>query len=74
MQIRTLGRTGLEVGELSLGAAFVTRGEAGFEGTLPVVRRAMELGMTLADTSADYGDSEEALGWALEEVNVQRPA
>ncbi|HJP31913.1 MAG TPA: aldo/keto reductase [Candidatus Latescibacteria bacterium] len=68
MNMRTLGRTGLEVGELSLGAAFVTKGEDGFKGTLPVVRRALELGINLADTSADYGDSEEALGWALEEA------
>jgi len=68
MNKRILGRTGLEVSEMSLGAAFVTGGEDGFKGTLPVVRRALELGITLADTSADYGDSEEALGWALEEV------
>ena len=53
MKKRILGRTGLEVGELSLGAAFVTRGEDGFKGTLPVVRRALELGINLADTSAD---------------------
>ena len=68
MKKRILGRTGLEVGELSLGGAFVTGGEDGFEGSLPVVRRALELGINLADTSADYGDSEEALGWALEEI------
>jgi aryl-alcohol dehydrogenase-like predicted oxidoreductase len=68
MKKRILGRTGLEVGELSLGAAFVTGGEEGFRGALPVVRRALELGMTLADTSADYGDSEEALGRALHEI------
>ena len=68
MKQRALGRTGLKVGEPSLGGAFVTRGEKGFEGALPVVRRALELGMNLADTSADYGDSEEALGWALHEV------
>jgi len=69
MKKRILGRTGLEVGELSLGAAFVTGGEDGYKGTLPVVRRALELGINLADTSADYGDSEEALGWALSEVD-----
>jgi len=68
MKTRVLGRTGLEVGELSLGAAFVSGGPDGFRGALPVVRRALELGMNLADTSADYGDSEEALGWALHEV------
>ena len=69
MKKRILGRTGIEVGELSLGAAFVTGGEDGYKGTLPVVRRALELGINLADTSADYGDSEEALGWALSEVD-----
>ena len=70
MKKRILGRTGLEVGELSLGAAFVTRGEDGYKGSFPVVRRALELGINLADTSADYGDSEEALGWALSEVDT----
>ena len=64
MKKRVLGRTGLEVGELSLGAAFVTGGEEGVAGALPVVRRALELGMNLADTSADYGRSERALGGA----------
>jgi aryl-alcohol dehydrogenase-like predicted oxidoreductase len=68
MKKRILGRTGLEVGELSLGAAFITGGEAGFDGALPIVRRALELGMNLADTSADYGDSEEALGHALHAI------
>ena len=68
MKKRVLGRTGLEVGELSLGAAFVTAGEDGFKGCLPIVERALELGVNLADTSADYGDSEEGLGWALNEV------
>ncbi|MHC5057987.1 MAG: aldo/keto reductase [Planctomycetota bacterium] len=68
MRKRILGRTGLEVGELSLGAAFVTGGEEGSAGALPVVRRALELGMDLADTSADYGESERALGAALHEI------
>ena len=70
MKKRILGRTGLEVSELSLGAAFITRGETGFEGCLPVVQRALDLGMNLADTSADYGDSEEGLGWALHQLNA----
>lgn len=68
MKKRILGRTGLEVGELSLGAAFITRGEDGFNGAFTIVSRALELGMNLADTSADYGDSEEALGRALHEL------
>ena len=68
MNKRILGRTGLEVGELSLGAAFITAGQDGFKGSLPIVRRALDLGVDLADTSADYGDSEEGLGWALHEI------
>ena len=70
MKTRRLGKTGLQVGELSLGGAFVTGSEQGFDGALPVVRRALELGMNLADTSADYGDSEEALGKALDEIDA----
>jgi len=68
MKMRTLGRTGLKVSELALGAAFITGGEEGLAGATPVVRRALELGMNLADTSADYGPSEEALGKALHEI------
>ncbi len=68
MKQRVLGRTGLQVSELSLGAAFVSRGEAGADGATSIVRRALELGMSLADTSADYGDSEEVLGRALHEI------
>ena len=70
MRQRVLGRTGLEVSELNLGAAFVTRGEGGGDGATPIVRRALELGMNLADTSADYGNSEEALGRALHEIGA----
>lgn len=69
MKKRILGRTGLEVGELSFGAAWITCGESGFDGALPLVKRALDLGMNLADTSADYGDSEQALGHALHKIN-----
>jgi len=68
MKKRILGRTGLEISELSLGAAFIASGEDGLDGATPIVRRALELGMNLADTSADYGPSEEALGTALHEI------
>lgn len=68
MKKRPLGRTGLMVGELSLGAAFITGGPDGVRGATPIVRRALELGINLVDTSADYGDSEAALGAALDEL------
>ncbi len=57
--------------ELSLGAAFVTTGEAGFRGATPLIREALDLGLSLVDTSADYGDSEAAVGEALR--NEARP-
>jgi aryl-alcohol dehydrogenase-like predicted oxidoreductase len=69
MRTRTLGRTGIRVGELSLGTCFATGGPDGFRGAVPIVRRAFEGGITLVDTSADYGDSEAALGAALHELN-----
>ncbi|HPO13957.1 MAG TPA: aldo/keto reductase [Candidatus Hydrogenedentes bacterium] len=70
MKRRILGKTGLEVSELSLGAAFITGSEQGFNGALPIVKLAFESGMNLADTSADYGDSEKALGYALRELGA----
>ena len=71
MKTRLLGRTGLKVSELSLGAAFVTKGESGFHGAMPLIHEALDLGLSLIDTSADYGDSEAAVGEALR--NETRP-
>jgi aryl-alcohol dehydrogenase-like predicted oxidoreductase len=65
MKTRFLGRTGLKVSELSLGAAFVTKGESGFKGAAPLIHEALDLGLSLIDTLADYGDSEAAVGEAL---------
>jgi aryl-alcohol dehydrogenase-like predicted oxidoreductase len=43
MKKRILGRTGLEVGELSLGAACITAGEDGFKGCLRrIVEQSLE--------------------------------
>ena len=68
MNKRVLGRTGIEVSELSLGGAFLTRGEEGVDGAVSIVRRAVELGINCVDTSADYGNSEMALGPALSDL------
>ncbi|HWR10586.1 MAG TPA: aldo/keto reductase [Rectinemataceae bacterium] len=65
MKKRGLGRTGLEVSELSLGAAFVTQSGDGFAGAGRIIHEAMRAGINLLDTSADYGDSETAVGEAL---------
>lgn len=69
MQKKILGRTGLEVGALSLGAAFVTRGEEGLRGANTIVSEAVKLGINLVDTSADYGDSEAGVGMAMKDIN-----
>jgi aryl-alcohol dehydrogenase-like predicted oxidoreductase len=68
MQMRKLGATGLEVSALSLGAAFVTRGDGeqrGQRGADSIVKAALDSGINLIDTSADYAESEAAVGEAL---------
>jgi aryl-alcohol dehydrogenase-like predicted oxidoreductase len=71
MKKKILGRTGLEVSELALGAAFVSAGDEGYLGAAGVVHEALDKGVNLIDTSADYGDSEAAVGEAFKER--QRP-
>ncbi len=72
MRYRTLGRTGLEVSEIAFGGGFVggllihqddaTKRAA--------IGRALAAGVNWIDTAPMYGDgqSEEALGWLLREV------
>lgn len=69
MKKRVLGRTGLEVSELSFGAAFATHGEKGFDGAKTIILKALELGLNLIDTSADYGNSEAGVGEALKDTS-----
>jgi aryl-alcohol dehydrogenase-like predicted oxidoreductase len=69
MNKRTLGRTGLEVSELALGGAFATRGENGYAGAKAIVLEALDCGLNLVDTSADYGDSEAGIGEAMKDLN-----
>jgi L-galactose dehydrogenase len=72
MQYRRLGRTGLQVSVIGLGTggpsmlgqrSGVARSDA--ERT---VRHALDLGINLIDTAADYQDSEAILGTALQAV------
>lgn len=69
MQTRPLGRSGLEVPVLSLGAAPFgdVYGEITQDDADATIRRAFEVGMTLVDTSPWYGQtrSESVLGRAL---------
>lgn len=73
MQKRRLGRTGLEVSELVFGGGWVGgilihQDDAT---KLKAMRRALDAGVNFIDTAAIYGQgqSEEALGWLLKEVD-----
>lgn len=64
MQYRPLGKTGLEVSVIGMGFAplMCLPMEAG----VPLVHRALELGITYFDTARSYGETEVAIGQALE--------
>jgi len=64
-RLRPLGRTGLQVGELSLGAALLGSWGASFEDACKVIHRALDVGINYIDTAPMYADSEEVLGKAL---------
>jgi L-galactose dehydrogenase len=69
VEYRRLGRTNLRVSVLGLGSGGKSQlgqahGMAQTEIT-PIVRRALDLGVNIVDTSPDYADSETLLGNAL---------
>jgi len=69
MKTRVLGRTGLEVSEISLGGLFISCvGGLPQEDSVRAIRRALELGVNYVDTAPSYRNSEEVLGIALEGV------
>jgi aryl-alcohol dehydrogenase-like predicted oxidoreductase len=74
MQYRTLGRTGLQVSVVALGAGPVSGLMTGDDADrqTAVVRRAIELGINWIDTAAGYGQgqSEASLGRALAALNA----
>jgi len=72
MRYRKLGRTGLEVSELSLGAGPFKKdtGESREEAAR-IVRHALEHGINYFDTAPAYGESEKVLGYALH--NAKEP-
>ncbi len=65
MKNRTLGRTGLKVGELSLGGLFVASFASPLDKARATVSRALDLGISYIDTAPTYGNSEEVLGKVL---------
>lgn len=73
MKYRTLGRTQLKVSQASLGTGGPSRlgqrTHANEAQSHRVVRRALELGINLFDSAANYSDSESILGRALAGVS-----
>jgi aryl-alcohol dehydrogenase-like predicted oxidoreductase len=73
MKTRRLGRTGLLVGEVGLGGAWLLGrdGNRPMEHGVATVRRALELGVNYVDTAECYigGRSEEVIGNALDAVD-----
>lgn len=63
---RLLGKTALEVSELSLGGLFVSKHGGARDQSVAAIRRALDLGVNYIDTAPMYADSEEVIGEALE--------
>jgi len=70
MHYRQLGRTGLEVSEISLGGLFFGK-LAGERDTASTVAKANGLGINLIDTAGAYEGSEADLGQALKKTRLR---
>ena len=66
MELRPLGRTGLEVSAIGLGCAQLGTLETDY--ALQIIQRALALGVTYFDTARAYWDSEVKLGIGLRDV------
>ncbi len=62
MNHRTLGKTGLKVSEIGLGAAQIGNARIPEAQAERVLQRALDLGITFIDTAAMYGESEARIG------------
>ena len=69
MRTRRLGKTGLQVSEMSLGGLFLASFAAEYDQARATIRRALDLGVNYIDTAPGYYNSEEVLGKALEGFN-----
>jgi aryl-alcohol dehydrogenase-like predicted oxidoreductase len=63
MKTVRLGKTGLEVSRIGIGGIPIQRPTE--DEAIRVIRRALDLGVTLIDTSLAYGPSEERIGKAI---------
>jgi len=69
MKTRRLGKTGLEVSELSLGGLFISSFGAEYEEAKKTILRALELGVNYIDTAPTYANSEEVIGKVLQDIS-----
>jgi aryl-alcohol dehydrogenase-like predicted oxidoreductase len=70
MNYRSLGNSGLKVSELALGSWTTLGGSVGTSDSVPIVRRAFELGINLFDTADVYvkGAAESALAAGIRDL------
>lgn len=73
MRKRTLGKTGLEVSELSLGGLFTSSLGGGVDESRRMLQRAIDLGINYIDTAPRYADSEKTLGEAMVGLESDAP-
>ncbi len=64
MQVRPLGKTGMNVSVIGLGG--VQLNSSPIDYAVRLVQRALDLGVSYIDTARDYGDSEIKIGIALQ--------
>ena len=69
MRRRTLGRTELEVSELSLGGLYLSSRGTGFEQAKQAITRAVEIGINYMDTAPAYMNSEAVIGEVLDTLD-----
>src|ERR1700679_4045551 len=75
MQMRTLGRTGVQVGPLCLGAMmFGAWGNTDHDDSVKIIHRALDAGINFIDTADVYsqGESETIVGKALATIDRSR--
>ncbi|MGY8826113.1 MAG: aldo/keto reductase [Candidatus Latescibacterota bacterium] len=69
MRTRRLGKTDLQVSELSLGGLFVSSVGGEFEQGRKAILRALDIGINYVDTAPSYANSEEVLGKVFPEID-----
>jgi aryl-alcohol dehydrogenase-like predicted oxidoreductase len=70
MEMRRLGRTGLDVSVLSIGGLYTSSLAGGESETKRILQRAVELGVNAIDTAPAYADSEATVGQALRGIDA----